>query len=430
MSERNNRVQPGKHSAVAKQLLNSLYRPGTVIFHAYPSGNTLDFYNLAQPWVQELGSMRCAEMIPPGGIKILGYFSSANVAVRHILRHHAGLSLPADHQILSLPSGLNQSVRGRARNRQLIAALRHHQNILMAQPFSQAMNAAIDPRLVSQLGDKLWIRGNLIDEHLLPAVRMTFPHGRAFHAYSLSTTKIDFPCVVKVSRASAGDGVGICRDGDEFRKAQKRFRNSLAPVFIEEFIEIKENIGVQYVIPFGGGAPVITWANRQITDHDGRFLSGIVSDNAEGVDEAVARHLEETVLIRMREAGWTGMGNLDIFGARDGRWLISEVNPRLTGLSPVIWKKQQGAFRGKHLLAFTGKLATASPGVVEMVDALCREGDHRQIVTLAALSIDEERVALTGAVIFDQMEALKENIEMLRRWGVRAAAFGALLDRG
>jgi hypothetical protein len=139
-----------------------------------------------------------------------------------------------------------------------------------------------------------------------------------------------FPMVVKAATDdSSGGGVDvcICDRYDEFLLAKDYF-SSCDTLIIEEYINIKRNLCLNYVINREGVIDYLGCA-EQVSKADGKYNGNWIDPDIQAPEQAVALGTE--IVRKGSHRGYWGFVGIDISVEEDGRIVFFDLNFRVNG---------------------------------------------------------------------------------------------------
>ncbi len=408
----------------------STYLPDeTHYYYGYPAGTGSGFVNTLPPCYEELLSARplsCA-----GNLKIVCLANGVKKDALSILSEEVGLPLAAENQVIRLPTAIDTMVTGCERNRMVQAALQTlvpDGNFLMAQPYEGTMLDAkyLIPRTVTYpLNDKGTLEKLVPPEYLLETFA-SFPNGAAFAACEGNT--LPMPCVVKVTSASAGDGVRICKNLEDFTAAQKEFAKVSTPIIVQEYLGGATEVGVQFGVPRSAEAEAdILGFSTQIIAPTGKYLGGNFNDNTHNeIIDRIYDVIRNKILPKVRERGWYGVGGLDVMIRPDGSFVFIDGNFRMTATHVYRFNVENGLV-SKPFVTMTASM----PGNLETfrrsVVPLASRANASRIFHPVSLSECEGMLHFNGGLLYDTQEDLVENARHALSLGVRSKVLESLV---
>lgn len=289
----------------------------------------------------------------------------------------------------------------------------------MAQPFLDEDLThlyQISPHLTNWLNDKQNMVSYIPDD-LLPVRYATYKNGTDFFN---SADAYDYPCVVKVSSSSAGDGVFICGDINTQQMVKKAIQNTKGTVLVEQFIETLHNYGIQFGIPYETSLPIeIIGINRQLTTKNGEFIGGIIYPGR-SYDELnnVKNALISKILPHIRQMGWYGVGCFDVLSTKNGKAYIIDCNFRMTGMTAYLMLVANRQIT-KPLVSFSGEfLGELSQFKAILADIQTRENN----IHILTVSFNDNICRCNAAILFDTEEVLQDTAKKLLNAGIKSQA--------
>lgn len=409
--------------------LSEAYPQGTAYYYGYPVGWDSSFLNHCPPEVEELVAMRPA-VCAGEDTKVVVYANTVSEKVLHLLRDELGVSYVADDQLIKLPPDIDATVLGNERNQRVkdaLGLLVPDGTLAMAQPYLDPAlqeKYLILPQVTAWLNDKRNTEALFPLEHRIPEYARC-ANGKEF--FGLSGESLPYPCVVKVSSSSAGDGVRLCKNIADFHAAQKQFRDCEGLIFVQKMIDISRETEVKFAVPQNSVMPAeLLGYSDEITGTDGEYLGGvIVNEQTDPAIQEIFETLQKDVLPIARSKGWHGVGGVGVLMDKDGAFYFCDPNFRMTAMMPQVMQMNGGAFGKRSILGFGGHFN----GNVEEFSTIgkrARAGDSDQILNVVAMAQNGGRVNINGGVLFDQPESLAENIAALRSHGIQSEVFDAL----
>ncbi len=377
---------------------------GTEYFYAYPLGDTAFFYNAGDPVADELISARllaCAGK----NVKVVVYHSILRNKSLDLLRKNSDIPFIPKEQIIVLPSSINERTPGLKKNELITKALikeTSKRNLIMAQPIidDRLLNDyQIDPKISIWLNDKKNL-DQYVNPEFLPKRYAQFRNGQDFFD---STEKIPVPCVVKISASSSGEGIRICLNTIDFKKAKKDFKKRAGTIFVEKYISYLHNVGIQFGIPFDKKkSPHIIGYNHQVTAADGEFLGGFIfkGDKNKKIKK-IKELITHEILPKIQKMGWHGVGGLDVLLTADGKFYIIDSNFRTTGMTAYILLTRNKLIT-KSMVSFTATFRGSKEEFIEKVLSI-NQGKDKKLV-LVSLSKKGNEYRFNGALLFDKRE--------------------------
>ncbi len=383
----------------------SNYLPkNTEYFYSYPLGDTIFFYNAGDPVADELISAR---LLACAGkhVKVVVYNSTFKYKSLDLLRKNSDIPFIPKKQIMVLPENINERTPALKKNELMTEALLKQassRNLIMAQPIIDDRLVGeyqIDPKLSIWLNDKKNL-DQYVSPEFLPKRYAQFRNGQDFFD---STEKIPVPCVVKISASSSGEGIRICVNNADFKKAKKDFKKRAGTLFIEEYISYLHNFGFQFGIPFDKKKkPHVIGYNHQVTAADGEFLGGFIfKDQKVKKAEKIKRMIARDILPKIQAMGWHGVGGLDVLLNAEGKFFIIDSNFRTTGMTAYIFLTRNKLIT-KSMVSFTATFRGSQEEFEKKVLAL-NQGKDKKLV-IVSLSKKGNEYRFNGALLFDKRE--------------------------
>lgn len=412
--------------------LSEVLPAGLTYFYGFPSGQHSRFLNRCPGALEELVAMRAAVCAGPE-THVIVYPSTCTPAVRSFQEHVLGGPLPREDQLHRLPSTLEAHVEGLQRNEALISALPAlvaPGRLLMAQPLlDEALLAsyALNPEVIESLNDKASIPEWVPERWRIPELKRA-PNGPALAEWPRQAFPL--PCVVKASRASAGDGVAVCRTLADVQEIQHRLATYPEPILLQAFIDKVDELDIKFAVyPNAARPPALVGASHECTRAGGGYLGGIIPEQAPAQEAEIFRVLSQHILPRFMQLGWYGVGGVDVLIDAEGHFYFSDFNCRMTGCMAQTLQKNAGVLSGVSVLVFNGTFEGDGSGRAglevfrQRFSRLARRGDSQQLLNVVALAEAGASVRIHGGVLFDQPETLEENLHTLTRLGIVSSGF-------
>ncbi len=376
----------------------------TEYFYSYPLGDTIFFYNAGDPVADELISAR---LLACAGkrIKVVVYNSTIKHKSLELLRENSDISFIPKKQIIVLPETINERTKAVKKNELITEALVKQtttRDLIMAQPIldDRLVNEyQIDPKLSIWLNDKKNL-DQYVDSGFLPKRYGQFRNGEDFFT---SPLKIPVPCVVKISASSSGEGIRICLNRQDFKKAKRDFRKRAGTLFVEEYISYLHNFGFQFGIPFDKKKKShIIGYNHQVTAADGEFLGGFIFKGYKVKKvQKIKRFIVREILPKIRAMGWYGVGGLDVLLTAKGKFYIIDSNFRTTGMTAYIFLTRNKLIT-KSMVSFTA-IWRGSQAEFEKNVLSINKGEDKKLV-IVSLSKKGSEYRFNGALLFEDRE--------------------------
>lgn len=410
--------------------LSKYFPKNTQYFYSFPSGEDSEFFNGVPPWKEELVAGRplvCAG----SNVKVIAFASAREEKIWNILRE-LGAPLIKQENILYLPNDIKAAVKGKKRNRVIKTALQKiasQRKLVMAQPYLGEMlhdKYQIPPEVTIWCNDKK----NMVEyvpPEFLPERFATFASGRDFFASELTP---EFPCVVKISSSSSGDGVRICNTQNAYTRAKKKFRRIKGSVFVEEFIDTKYNLGIQFGVPHKKEKPIeIIGINEQLTTEKGEYLGAIVDLKMKFPEAAPAVDLLLThILPFIRARGWHGMGAFDVLIGKNGQCYFIDSNFRMSAMSAYLCLIANKKIR-KSIVTFTGVYRGAEDDFRRDILPIAKNGERRQKMRIISLVVRDGVFQFNAAMFFKEWKDIRPNAKSLLDIGIQSDVLKRVVRR-
>ncbi|MBY0111168.1 hypothetical protein K2Y00_04175 [Patescibacteria group bacterium] len=409
----------------------SKYLPkGAAYFYGFPAGKGSDFYNNVPPWVEELVSARTMVCAGPS-VQPVVFAAASSPEIREWLSEDCGIALPEQDACIQIPPTITDELTGNERDaavRSVLESECEDESLFMAQPFldpSLSHLFSLNPKLSAQFNDKTYLT-SYIPARYLPARHGSYANGVEF----LTAPLPPIPCVVKVGSSSAGDGVRICRTEEDFSKAKESFKDVREGIFIEEFIDMVANYGVQFGIPHDPTAPIeIIGYNHQVITDFGEFLGSVVCPPH--VISNPALHdifsvLTNIILPRVRAAGWYGVGGLDVLLASSGKFYFIDPNFRQTAAFGLVSLSRRGLIQ-KKAVGFIGTFTGSEQAFKKLLSHASPKTPH-QMLQMISMSKKGDLYRFNAGLLFENHEELAENARRLHDMGVEGKVIDLILE--
>ncbi|MBI2426221.1 MAG: ATP-grasp domain-containing protein [Candidatus Kerfeldbacteria bacterium] len=367
----------------------SRYLPSdTAYFYGFPSGEDSNFFNAVPAWIEELVAGRILTCAGPS-VRAVEFAASMFPEIWNFLKNELGVSVIPREHTLTFPEEINADLSGSKRNTAIRSALQkmlETRSLVMAQPYLEPETENlyhIPPQLTNYLNDKMNL-ASYIPTQYLPKIERTYANGLEF---SQDVYAFALPCVVKVSSSSSGDGVRICQTQQDLQDAKRDFQCIHGRILIEEFIPAPLNICVQFGIPWDAHMSIeVIGYHQQLTSTKGEFLGGIVRPSlpAPSFDQ-ISSLLLNTILPRVREMGWYGVGGLDVLIARDGRFYFIDPNFRMNATTAYLFHVKNGKIR-TPVLSFIGLYKGTFDEFRKVIAPIATEGSAQQRISIVSLT--------------------------------------------
>lgn len=411
--------------------LSQVFAPGTAYYYGFPTEWDSGFYNACPPEIEELVAMRPAVSAGPN-VNVVTFANTVAQDTWTILQDELGVPLASRKQIITLPAHIDCAMKGRTRNEEIKRALADSipdRGLVMAQPYVDDRLEAkyrIQPSVTGWLNDKNNIRSFVPEQYRVPELARV-QNGREFAG--IDAEKLPYPCVVKVSSSSAGDGVKICRSKEEFRSAQDKFKDSDCTILVQKYIDLSSEVDLKFVVHEDQNKPFeLLGYSNEITGLNGEYLGGIIRSDADSVAtvQNIYKILSTKILPKFKQKGWFGVGGVDVLVDQDGNFYFSDFNCRMTATMAQTMQSNAGLFKDNSVLVFNGKFQGSLGNFLEKVGPLATNGNPQQSLNVVALAKGNGDVKMHAGVIFDQKESLRGNIIELQRLGIRSDIFAHL----
>lgn len=405
-----------------KYSLSKFFPKNTEYFYSFPIGEESGFFNnVPVAWKDEIISARplaCSG----DNIKVIVFDSTQDETVIK-LHEILGSKLTKKENIIVLPEKINYLVFGKRKNKMIKRALKtiaSKGNLVMAQPFH---DNDLQKYFKIPTETSIWLNDKknmpeYIQSEYLPKRYKYFLTGQDF-LNDLEEAII--PCVVKVSSSASGDGVRICHNIKDYKKAQKEFTKIKNLIFIEEYINSIHNIGVQFGIPFQKNKPIeIIGFNEQMISSKGSYIGAMISKDSKVPQlENIYSILLNDILKKIRAKGWYGVGGFDVLINEDGGFYFIDANLRMTAATAYLLKKKNKEF--KHsLLSFTGTFNGGEQDFIDSVVPIAQVGKRGQAMQIIALMRKGSNYYFNAALFYDSYKDLINNIEKVKKAGVHS----------
>lgn len=402
--------------------LSDYFPKDTVYFYGFPAGEHSGFYNQVPPWKEELVAARPLTYAGDH-VKMVTFATSATQELLEIMRDHLHMPIIKAENILKFPKEITTDVVSDKRNAAITSALKNMlsaKNFVMAQPLLEKDlmdHYLIDPNLTVRLNDKINM-GSYISRKYMPEVYAIFKNGQEFSRYNKN---IPFPCVVKISSSSAGDGVRICKNKEDFEKVKQDFQHIRGNLIIEKFIESIKNLGVQFGISHDKSKPIeIIGYSEQLTTDQGEYLGGIISNkNNIKAKGKIYKMLKEEMLPLIRSLGWYGVGGIDVLIDKNDDIFFIDPNFRMVAVSSYVLLNKKKKTE-KSLISFTGKFEGSKEDLLNKIIAIARNNDENQILEIIAMTKNKDFYGLNAGMFFSDPNELRKNAERLIKCGIKS----------
>ncbi len=411
--------------------LSEAYPEGTAYYYGYPVGWDSSFLNECPAAVEELVAMRPA-VCAGKNVNVVTYANTVTEDVQKLLRNELGVPYIAREQMIVMPSSLTTAVAGKERNSRVKDALKNQVGkgrLAMAQPYLDEEvrdRYLIDPRITAGLNDKKNAAEIFPADHMIPEYARC-NNGQEFAA--LSAESMQYPCVVKISSSSAGDGVRLCKNPVEFTAAQQQFGNSEGMIIIQKMIDIDRETEVKFVVheDRNQSAELLGYSD-EITGTNGEYLGGIIKNEQipDAMMQRVFASMQRDVLPRAREKGWYGVGGVGVLMDKEGEFYYCDPNFRMTAMMPQVLEMNAGHFDKRSVFGFGAKFQGTVDSFRDTVGSHAKMGDANQLLNIVSMAQHGDSLDFHGGILFDQPETLRDNLLFLKALGVRSEAFEAM----
>lgn len=422
---------PFEFAAPKKRVSLSTYFPaGTHYFYAYPAGEASGFLNKVPPKVEELVAARTLSCAGPD-VSVIKFTATHHSVVGADIIEALGMPQLPEEQITLLPSEIDSSLKGEARNTAIKNALEKNiepGTLIMAQPYTDTHLAhlyQIPTQLTTWVNDK-----NNMEQYILPKYLPkrygVYLNGFQFNEHHKDIT---LPCVVKVSSSSSGDGVYICRSEEDMRDAMEELLPIVGTIFVEQFIETKKNFGIHFGIPYDKSQPIdLIGVNEQLTTADGEFIGGIIESSRLPQELLpLERYLLDDVLPKIRDMGWYGIGCFDVLCDADDQLFLIDSNFRITGMSAYHLLISRGTIQ-TPMMSFNGEFEGTRKQFEDHLYHYASKDSPKQIIQMIALTHYGNNWSFNAAISFDNRPQLKDRVHTLLHLGVKSAALSELAN--
>ncbi|MEK7544888.1 MAG: hypothetical protein AAB551_02040 [Patescibacteria group bacterium] len=406
-------------SANNKITLSRYFPKGTQYFYAYPAEEASHFYNAVPPEVEEVVAARPLSCCGPN-VKVICFAESLKQKSWEMLNDLNAINIERKN-ILTLPEKITTAIKGNERNDLICESLSKmvkKGKLLMAQPFLDARLKSfyqIPPQRTIWLNDKRNL-SSFIPQQFLPRRYFEFLDGMCFHE---TEEKVPLPCVVKVSSSSSGDGVRICRTKKDLEEAKHEFRKIEGMIIVDEYINIKKNLGVQFGIPYDLKKPIeIIGIHEQLTSKDGAFLGGILDlEEEKFYRKKLSTLLIKKILPEVQRKGWYGIGGFDVLVDKKGKFHFVDANFRMTGMTTYDFLVRNKIIK-KSLISFSGLFHGNESEFREKIMKIATPKNKDQMLFITALTEKNNMYRFNAAMIFDNKRQMKVNAKKLIESGV------------
>lgn len=412
--------------------LSQVFPENSTYFYGYPLGWSLQsrFLNSAPATSEELvaaHTLVCAG----ANIDIVVFAKTVEDEVLQLLRDELGTQITQRRIII--PPEIHVELERNMRNEQIQLALINsvrNRALIMAQPYIHPDiedKYLIDPKISTWANDKDNMRYFVPEEFMIPELGRA-QSGMEFR--NMDSHFFSYPCVIKLTASSGGDGVRICKSESEFRAAQEAFSLYDCPIIVIKFIDIMTEVGAKFAI-YPDPTPRFAriGATKDFSNREGNWVGSLVSENVEGeIAEKIYDVLEKSILPVLHAKGWYGVGEAGALVDKNGRIYFSDFNCRVTGDMAQTFQSNQGIFRGRSLMVFNGLYPGTLRDFGNAVKSSAQRDSKAQILNVVAAAAYGDGVKIHGGVLFDQEESLPENIKHLEKLGIQSPLFKKLRE--
>lgn len=415
-----------KIKKVKKISLSNFFPSGTEYLYAFPSGEDSEFFNRVPPWKEEIVAART--LICAGdNVKVAVFSNTVKSTAWNLINI---LHPDMKSRVLVLPESISSKVRGKKRNKMMVAALHEFatpQKLIMAQPFlNKEINNyyQIPPTLSIWFNDKKNMPEYIPDKYL-PKRYFTFANGTEF---SKTEKKIVLPCVVKVSSSSSGDGVAICHTNLDLENSKKKFRRLKNHILIEEYIDSFHNVGIQFGIPYRKNLPIeIIGHNQQLVGVNGEYLGAVINKNSHVPHlDKVYDILLKTILPDIKRRGWYGVGGFDVLIDKKGRICFIDSNLRMTAASVYLFMVMNREIR-RPVITFTGSFRGNVADFKKKIVPLCCSRTSEDKLRIIALTENDGFFHFNAAMFYEDANDISRQIRSVLKIGIKSKVLKRLL---
>lgn len=417
-----------RHNPLSKKHFSlAVYYPKNLVyFYAFPTGEDSQFYNQVSLFEEELVSGR--PLVCAGeGIKVITFAASSDKYVLEAISK--GIDIVNIDNIIRLPKEISSDKAGKIRNELIKEALKDlvkDDQLVMAQPFLDRVlekKFKIHPLLSVGVNDKRNKHIYIPDEYL-PEKYAIFNNGKEFYQYN---NNFPYPCVVKVTSSSSGDGVAICRNAEEMEKVKNSFASIQGSILVEEYIDIAYNIGIQFGLSFNRDImPKIFGFDEQLVSDKGEFLGGVVNPTKHiPYFDDIQKVLFNEIFPRIRSFGWYGVGGIDVLISNNGKFYFIDPNFRMTAMSTYIYLSNINKLT-MPTISFSGNITCTLPTFENKIVSLTKGKDAS--LKIISLTHHEEIFRFNAGIQFESSDDLKKIAEMLQSIGVKSAMLKTIIE--
>ena len=360
-------------------------------------------------------------------VNVVAFHNSSHDHTLDILENDLGVPIVPRKNVITLPEEVTPDLVGSHRNLQVLESLKSVTGrFVMAQPYDHDF---LKERYVVPYGLQSWLNdkqnmGNFIPPEYLPARPFHFRNGAQLR---LNSEAFPLPCVIKVASASSGDGVWICRTDADVEEGREKFKHVTSSIFVEEMIDADANVGIQFGVPYDPSAPIqIIGFNEQLIGRNGSHLGGCVGLPRHIPGQEIAEKvILESILPKVRALGWCGIGALDVL-IKDGHPYFIDPNFRMTAMSAFIILEHNKNIPSPFM-SFTGSFTGDMEAFRRMIVPIASSSSSDQKLYIIALSNVSGEFHFNACVLFDNQNNLAENVDGLKKHGIRSTSFDYIL---
>lgn len=411
-----------------KVTLSDYFRKNTIYFYAYPSGEDSGFFSITTPEVEELIAARTLTCAGPD-VKIVVFPRTVTPPILKLMKKDLGMTIIPKKNMIILPKSIDVSVKNEERNEKIKKALKKvlkRRSFVMAQPYS---DPEMDKFYQIPPERTMWVNNKdhmalYIPKQYLPGRQAAFSDGKLF---GKSKQEFNFPCTVKITTSSSGEGVRICRKQKELEKVKKEWENIEQEILIEDFIDAKKNLGIQFGILPGTKKEIeiIGWSQQVVTD-EGEWLGGVIDYTKDTVEiEGLSKLLKEEILPQIRDRGWYGIGGMDILIGKNGKPYFIDCNFRVTGMTTFLLDSLKNPER--PTVSFLGTFAGSEEDFKSRIVPIAKERSKGQVIRIVAMMNREGKYYFNATMYFTSKEDMKLNAQLLLDVGVEAEVLNRLV---
>lgn len=402
--------------------LSDYFPEGTQFYYGYPSGEDSGFLNRVTPIVEELVAARVISCSGRNVYPVCFAATTTKVIDEQVFKFF-GIPKQPEKAVI-LPANIGVEMVGKPRNDAVREALKKQirpKMLVMAQPYLDPELKEfyqIPPHVTAYMNDK-YNMSEYIDEKWLPKRLASFASGQEFSKKAKTITP---PVVIKASSSSSGDGVHICFTKADVKDAAERLEPISGSIIVEEMVDFVKNYGVHFGIPYQKDKPAeLIGVNEQITSKFGEFMGGIIDARKvpEALDEAV-NYLINTILPRVREKGWHGIGGFDVLVDKNGKSYFIDCNFRMTGMSAYHFLIDAGKVN-RPVMSVSGEFRGTAEELKTALGKYAGAKSKQKTLTMICLSKHDDVWRFNGALEYKDKTQLGERAKQLLAAGVKSA---------